>query len=574
MMNPNHHPYSRLLHRVALLLTLVSCVASFAAPQSGWNAMTKEELPSSITADLAVGTTTTIAAFNSNEGSMAVYTTGRGSTKRRTVITSVPARKNTTFAVTKQREGITVKQRDKNNDTLLEVSFLPKSNIMVFKPGKKKTLHLRDTHIRYGIIPSLIGVDLVYDPDEYQEENQLHVPAMNMFVGLADGNDAMMVGVWDKGNQAVKLGLNNRDGKRRISDFSIHMDEKNFSLAFIEHQNLWHAEKLKDTYLETDTEIEWKRPFDARWIGRVHCKESGINYPFYFQNDRRKISGRYTKGWHIMPFWFQDHKTMLHFEKKRPPVGEALIYYLDGHAKKNDVGSPIGIMKQALGSDRALALLDREGALPAQLLKHGHAVCAMLYITLGVRTPYYDDDIVVDESLSYYDDIVTFIDLIRQRIHVFLAYSEDMKNFLNEQAGIHPGFADSLKPMHAILVEMKARKNAIPKTSLNEVRAWTKELKKIRESNPVDIKKFKRFDNMCRRVAGPQDGLAMFLSWHAIEIMEQAAEFAVASPEHCKLAEGIIAKTRKVLRNGTWWEPHRLYWPPKVAAPAVREKEL
>jgi len=79
---------------------------------------------------------------------------------------------------------------------------------------------------------------------------------------------------------------------------------------------------------------------------------------------------------------------------------------------------------------------------------------------------------------------------------------------------------------------------------------------------------------MCRRVAGPQDGLAMKLSWGAIRIMEQSAEFAVASPEHCKLAEQIIAKTRLTLRNGTWWEPSRLLWPPDVAAPAVPEKEF
>lgn len=564
-------PTARLAITVAGLL--IAHITTFAAAGSEWRALATEELPTSITADLAVGNKTTIAAFNSQQGSITVYTTGSEPVRQRSVITATSADEEVTLTTKSTRDqGLTVTLSSKSDGDLLDVSFLPNSNIMAFKPGKTKTLHIHDTDIRYGIVPSLIGVDLVYDPARYEQEKELHIPSMNMFVGLADGNDAMMVGVWNRGNQAVKLGLNNRDGERLISDFSIDMDEQKFYLAYIEHENIWHAEKLKDTYLETDTEIDWQRPFDARWISRVYLKGMGVSYPFYAQTERRRISGRYVGGWFIWPFWFQGDKTMLHFEKQLPPIGEALIYYLDDDGKGGE-SSPIGIMEQALGSDRATAILDRKGVPPAQLLKHGHAVCAMLNITLGVPTSYYDDDIVVDSTLSYYDDIVTFIDLIRQRIYVFLAYAEEMETFVNEQERAHPGFTESVKPLHEILLEMERHRNQIPGESLDQVREWTKQLKKIREKTPLDRKKFQYCDQNCRRVAGTQDGLAMRLSWEATRIMEQSAEFAVKSPEHCKLAEQIIAKTRKVLRNGTWWEPTRLYWPPKVAAPAVPEKE-
>ncbi len=552
---------------------LIAHANTFAAAGSEWRALAKEELPTSITADLAVGNKTTIAAFNSKQGSITVYTTGSEPVRQRSVVTATSAGEDVTLTTkSTSDQGLTVTLSSNSGGALLDVSFLPGGNIMAFKPGKTKTLHIHDTDIRYGIVPSLIGVDLVYDPARYEQEKELHIPSMNMFVGLADGNDAMMVGVWGKGNQAVKLGLDNSDGERLISDFSIDMDEQKFYLAYIEHQNIWHAEKLKDTYLETDTEIDWQRPFDARWIGRIYLKGMGASYPFHAQTERRKISGRYVGGWFIWPFWFDGDKTMLHFEKQFPPMGEALIYYLDDDGK-GDESSPIGIMEQALGSDRATAILDRKGVPPAQLLAHGHAVCAMLYITLGVRVPYYDDTFVVDSTLSYYDDIVTFIDLIRQRIYVFLAYAEEMKTFLNEQEQAHPGFTESVKPLHEILLQMEGHGNQIPGESLDQVREWTKQLKKIRETTPLDSKTFKHFDQNCRRVAGRQDGLAMRLSWDATRIMEQSAEFAVKSPEHCKLAEQIIAKTRKVLRNGTWWEPTRIYWPPRVAAPCMPEKE-
>ena len=72
---------TRICHSLCLNLigigVLAAGVNAFGASQNDWHQINKEEIPSPISADLAIGTTTTIAAFNSNEGSIAIYTTGR-----------------------------------------------------------------------------------------------------------------------------------------------------------------------------------------------------------------------------------------------------------------------------------------------------------------------------------------------------------------------------------------------------------------------------------------------------------------------------------------------------------------
>lgn len=535
---------------------LIVVMNVFAVPSHDWRVMSKDEMPSAVSADFAVVGRNTMAAFSSARGDIMLYSVANDSMKPRSVV-SCAARKGAVFELDRTGAGITVRLNDNTNKRVFDTCFLPKSDIMVFRSGTETTLHIRDVDIRYGIIPSLIGVDLVYDPAKYKDKNALHIPSMNMFTGLMAGNDAMMVAAWDKGDQHLKLGLADNNGGKLIDSMSVYMGDKNFYLAYIEHPNIWHAEKLKDAYLETDTEITWKRPFDARWIGRIYLDEAGFSYPFYFQPERRKIWGRYISGRYIMPCWFEGNRTMLHFEKKFPPIGDALIYYLDDYGDR--VVSPFDIMRRALGAEKAYAILDWEGVPQSVLLEHRKAVCAMLRNIQKDGTP-------------YYDDIVTFVDLIRKRIHTLLAYSKDMRDFLQKQN--NPKVAPSLVPILETAGKMQELKQRIPRESPDQVREWTRQLKLVRESKPFNNKRFKTLDNHCRRVAGTQDDLAKDLSWLAINIMEQAAEFAAESRDQCDLAEEIIGKTREVLRNGSWWEPARFYLPRSNPGAPVKESEL
>jgi len=158
--------------------------------------------------------------------------------------------------------------------------------------------------VEYGIVPSFIGTDLVYDPRRYADNGYLYIPSLNLYTGLVKGSDCMMVGVWPLGDQVVKLGLEAAGGATIIDSFSLDTAKRSFYLSYLEHPNIWHAEVLKDTYLEKDTVISWRRPFDAKWIGRFFITSEGIDFPFYFLDKRVKMWGRWIRGWYYYPFWF------------------------------------------------------------------------------------------------------------------------------------------------------------------------------------------------------------------------------------------------------------------------------
>ena len=154
--------------------------------------------------------------------------------------------------------------------------------VFEFKPGKARQLFLRGLQWRYAMVPSLVGTDFSTTPTSFPGMDRLHIPALNMLLGLADGEDCMAVGVWPSGRQSAAW-TSNRAGSRSSSTASPSTRPgKSFYLSCLEKPGIWHAEPLKRNYLEKDTVIAWKRPFEAKWIGRFFITSDEYDWPFYF----------------------------------------------------------------------------------------------------------------------------------------------------------------------------------------------------------------------------------------------------------------------------------------------------
>ena len=443
--------------------------------------------------------------------------------------------------------------------------YLSEEGILSFEPGRVTGLTVADVRLRYGMIPSYVGTDLVYDPRRYADRDRLYVPSMNWLVGLAEGQDGMMVGVWPPGRQLVGFELGERGESRAIEGISIDLAGQPFYLSYLHHPGLWHVEPLQRSFLETNTAIEWKRPFGARWIGRFFIRSDGIHYPFYFRDESKKLWGRYIRGWFHYPTWFAGEETCLHFEKKFPPQGEALIYYLEREEEADGPSSPVRVMQQVLGVELSGRLLDVEGIAHRPLLAHGEAVCAMtarLKKVFGAGRERKEAKQVRQTA----DDIATFIRLIRERVFEFEVFARETNAFLTLQMRAHPelmvGQPDvrSLRPIVATLGEMVAEiQRDVPRVTLPETRAWTEDMKGLsRRVRRTNGQKYEKLAEKCRSVAGSQDDLARELSVLTIKVMEAAADMGVSSPVQVRLAEEVIGRSRRVLRRPTWWEPQRI----------------
>lgn len=550
-----------------------------------WETIPAEKLPKAVTDDPVLFAANRVALLSRGSGSIHLLTRVGDSGGDRGTITfdnldalapdNVGAfgRYNLVRGGQPPRLGVEVYGR---SDRLEFTVYLSDDGVFEFVPGAARQLNLQLARLDYGILPSLVGTDLVYTPKTGPGLDRLYVPSMNLMVGLVSGNDCMMVGVWPPGRQLVSFQTGNtgapevRDnglilGRKTLDRFTIDLDGKSFHLGWLEHRGIWHVEPLQPGYLERDKAIAWRRPFEAKWIGRFQIASEEIDFPFYFRHERAKLWGRCIRGWFGYPVWFDGPQTMIHFEKSFPPKGELLVYYLEDHPKESlasPVGSPVGIMAKALGRQQAAKLLDFEGVDGRLLLKHGNAVCAMT----NTVQKYFDDGRTAehrDVIRAYCGDVSDFIAAIRRRIEEFAAFSASMRQLLADRAKANPKLAEAAASLGEILDEMdQLLKTGMPRASLDEVRSWTVTMNDLAgQSGPQIAKKYGTLAEQCRSVAGSQDDLARDLSIRTIRIFQEAARQGVPSPERVRLAEEVIAKARQVLRKPTWWEPQRNFVP-------------
>ncbi len=471
------------------------------------------------------------------------------------------------------RQGIEVYSDDDAAEFTLLVDD---KGIFEFKPGKAQQLVLRGLQFRYGLVPSLVGTDLLYDSKTAYAADRLHIPALNMLLGLVEGEDCMAVGVWPPGKQSAALtikpqGAGSREqgargdpGSPLFDSLTFDTAGQSFYFSCLEKPGLWHAEPLKRNYLEHDTVIAWKRPFEAKWIGRFFITSDEYDWPFYFNSKPAKIWGRYIRGWYQYPVRFDGDQTVLHFEKQFQPKGELLIYCLEPHPTNPEVSvlTPAEVMARALGKTQAEQILDPEGAVEQTILDHRLAVCAMT----NTMQEWYDqgkEGEHREQIVQWCSDVSAFIRTIRQRDQAFAAFARDMQAALAARAKQRPELAASVAELQKSLAEIdETSRRELPTTALDTVQQWTDEMKKtVDGSRPANKKTYAKLAGQCRSVAGTQDDLARDLSIQVIRLTEQAARISVQSPQHALMAEEVILKARQLLRKPTWWEPARRFAP-------------
>jgi hypothetical protein len=436
--------------------------------------------------------------------------------------------------------------------------------IIEFRPGKARQLILRGLRLAYGLVPSLVGTDFLYDANTAAGAQRLHIPSLNLVLGLVDGGDCTAVGVWPPGEQSAAFGLESGAGAKFIDSFTFDTAGQSFYFSCQEKPGIWHAERLKRNYLEKDTTIAWKRPFEAKWLGRFFITSDEYDWPFYFGSKPAKIWGRYIRGWYTYPLRFDGDRTVVHFEKQFLPKGDLLIYCLEPHPTdpSNSIVTPAEVMALALGKEQAEKILDPEGTVEQTLLDHRLAVCAMT----NTMQSWLNEGKVAEhreQIVRWCDDTAAFIRMIRQRDQAFAEFARALKASLSARVAERAGLAGSVGQLQESLTAIQGTcERELPSVELETVRQWTAEMKKAAVDNRSDGKKtFGKLGGQCRSVAGTQDDLARALSIQVIRLTEQAARLGVSSPQHARLAEEVIVKARQVLRKPTWWEPTRRFAP-------------
>jgi len=458
------------------------------------------------------------------------------------------------------RTGLRVTSKDGKQSY---TAWLTPTGLIRIEASHVPAFEVRGCALRYGLLPSLVGADICYEPQKMAEAKRIALPSTQWFVGLADGNDAMLVAAWESDAQAVSLGVSGEGENRMFDTITIATDRAGFAISFVEHPGIWHKETLKEEWLNQYTPVEWKPPFPARWMGeffvttgrRPYFNDPYLQYSFPMAGAKTRMWGVWFESWNHYPFYFDGAQTIFHFERGFAPKGDALVYFLEPAAA--DLYSPCEILEEALGPAKAAALLDLEGnglrklrySTPADFM-YDRPVCATTTRLTGIRQK---EKATVGIKLATH--LYEFIREIRVRVDQYAAYFDRMQRYLEGEEKAHPELHDYIAGLQGLVSEGKSKAAGIYATPLAAVEAKTEAMKKLLLAGQGDGFNCGNLD--VRNTAGEQDDLCRRYNRLALRLEQTAALQCGDSPEKALIAKHVWDQTRAMARQPVRWEPRR-----------------
>jgi hypothetical protein len=422
---------------------------------------------------------------------------------------------------------------------------------------------VKECHLRYGLLPSFVGTDICYAPGKMQGGNLFHLPSTQWLVGLVEGNDSMLVAVWESDTQAVSMGLAGEGDDRLIDSLTIDTASAGFSVSSVEHAGIWHREVLKEEWLGDYVPIVWERAFPARWMcqffvtpaTRPTWRQPQMDYSFPIAYAKTRFWGVWFEDWNSYPFYFDGPRLTFHFDKTFVPNGDALIYFLEPAAA--DLYSPCEIVEQALGRQKAMSLFDFDGNRLRRLsystpddFMYDRPVCATTTRLTRIKQ---EEKAVVGLNLATH--IYEFIREIRNRVDQYGTFFGKIQDYLASEKTAHPEVKYYIEEMEAMVTDALARSKTIYATTLPSVQAKADAIKKRLLEETGDGFQFGDLD--CRNTAGSQDDMCRHCNRLVVRLVQTAALRCGDSPQKALIAKHIWDESRAVLRQPTRWESRR-----------------
>ena len=458
-----------------------------------------------------------------------------------------------------------------DDKTILEIRFsaekMGKDLPVIFSFSKKRIVEIKPTDVtegisfyspvRFAVVPSIIGDDLIYDPEDYPSTKTLHVPSENLFLGLLKGKDGMLVITYPVGNQEMRLILDNKE-KSLIESIDFKNDGKPLYLAILDAPGIWHREDLKFSYLEKDVAIDWKSPFPCKWITQLY--EDEVKTTYYFGAGKEKF-WRGGIGEYTWPVWFEKDVAMFHLGKKIPPKGDAIIYFLErNETTPFSVVTPVDIMKEALGGQTCNTIVDFEGRFRRSHTRENAVIGAATCGVTDKMEPVFKAGKEV-EKREYIeggvDDMVYFITRQRERINEYQDFAHEMMKFLALAGKSNPDLKPFRNSMERITQEIiteynRAKENIKTLEYADKLAQKTKAL--TQKNSPENFSTFLKLKGEWTGMGGAQDTLVRRCHTITRKLFQEAGYSCVNQAEAVKIAEEIRKRCKKCLRNPDGYE--------------------
>ncbi|MDH4238831.1 MAG: hypothetical protein OEW48_04655 [Phycisphaerae bacterium] len=454
---------------------------------------------------------------------------------------------------------VTFSAKEKSDNCSAIFSF-DKKQIVEIKPAENMKGISLLSPIEYGIVPSFIGDDLIFNPGEYPSMTTLHIPSDNIFLGLLKGQNNMLVITWPGRKQLMRLVLNNKEQEPRlIESIDFDNDGESIYLALLGAPGIWHKEELKPSYLEKDVAVNWERPFPAKW--KTQLLEAGVKTTYKFRESKDKI-WRAITGNYTYPVWFEGENTFYSLGKKIPPRGESIIYFLEGKGTPVSVSTPVDIMKETLGRQACDTILDLEGRkLRSHHRRAGQGIhrAATCGVTAAIEVVFKAGQEVQKKEyvVEAVDDMVYFVTRHVERIGEYQDFARDMMSFLNLQSKSNPDLKPFLDSMETITQQIpreydRQKENIKTLKYAAELARETKAL--TQKQDTKNLPAYLALGEKWRAMGGAQDELIGRFHSVTRKLFQEAGYSCINQPKAVDIAEQIRARCRKCLRNPDGYE--------------------
>lgn len=459
--------------------------------------------------------------------------------------------------------------RNAGDEVVLSVTYAGAGEVALFSFGRNEIVELKPTGklaglrvvspLQYGVLPSFIGDDLLYDPAAYPEAKTLAMPSENLFVGLPPGGDRMLVLTWPRGHQQVQLGLGEAEGKRRIESVDIHGDGQSFYLASLSAPGIWHREELKANFLEKDVPLTWKRPFPAKW--KTQLSEAGVKTSYAFRQTKGTV-WRGVPGSYDFPAWFDGEAAFLHLGKKIPPKGDALIYFLEARDTPATVTTPVDILKATLGRPMSEAILDPAGRQLRTHHRRGgdsvHRACTCGYTEAMEAVFKAGEETGKKQFIAdAIEDMIYFVRCHVERIAEYQRFADDMTKHLRARSQALPElksyFEGLEQTVQQIPQECEVQKENMK--SLDHAAELARQTMALTlKSDPDNLKTYAALLKAWRGMGGAQDYVLAQCHTVTRKLYQEAGYGCAEPPKAVAQAEEVRVRCRQILRNPDGYE--------------------
>lgn len=458
----------------------------------------------------------------------------------------------------------------------LEVSFsdgstrlsamvaLDRTGIVQINPGPEMKGISLVTAVRYGVVPSFIGDDLIYNPRDYPSADALCVPSENVLLGLLEGQNDVLVVTWPEGKQRIRLSPSGGpQDSRMVESADLENDGKEIYLSLLSVPGIWHREDLTPSYLEKDVASNWKRPFQAKWITQLD--EAGVKTTFTFKEAKQARLWRGVAGSYCHPVWFDNDFAQYHLSKKILPGGESLVYFLEARDTPASVSTPVEVMKATLGRQMCDRILD----IPGRKLRTHHrrgaagirraCTCGCTEAIEAVFKA--GEEVEKQEYVNgAVDDMVYFVRRHMERLDEYQAFARTMMEYLNQKRKSSATLKPYLDNIEAIVQQLpqeydRQRENIKTLQYTADLTRKTKAL--TRKKDKANLPACLELGKQWRAMGGAQDSLLGMC--HAItrKLFQEAGYGCANRPEAVEMAQEIRRRCTACLRNADGYE----IWP-------------